>query len=73
MDNASAQDNALPVSNVSHANITGKVPQKITKRRGGKRKAVKLSSDQRRHVKQLTKSGQISPRAAASHGLAGKK
>jgi hypothetical protein len=62
---------ALPTSNTTHANITGKVPKTALRgrTRGGKRKAAKLSSDQRSHAKHLQKAGQISPKAAASHGL----
>jgi len=65
----------LPTSNATHANITGKVPKTALRgrSRGGKRKAARLSPDQRSHARHLQKAGQISPRAAASHGLAGKK
>lgn len=74
---ASGQSGALPVSssNQTHANITGKVPDAAKPHRGRMRKGkgVRLSSDQRSHVRQLTARGQISPRAAASHGLQGKK
>jgi hypothetical protein len=72
---SSGNTGALPTSNVTHANITGKVPDgakpKLLRNRKGK--AVRLSSDRKSHVRQLQARGQISPRAAASHGLAGKK
>lgn len=64
----------LPTSNVTHANITGKVVRvQVRPRRSGKGRRVKLSSDQRSHVKTLAKQGRISSRAATSHGLQGKK
>jgi len=68
-------DSELPDSNITHANITGKVPttSRRMRRRGGKAKRVKLSADQKSHVKSLERRGQISPRAAASHGLQGGK
>jgi hypothetical protein len=73
----SGQPGALPVSssNATRANITGKVPETAKPHRGRVRKgrAARLSSDQRSHVRQLTARGQISQRAAASHGLQGKK
>jgi hypothetical protein len=69
MDDASD----LPQSNVTHAGITGKVPKIRVRGSRGKRKAVKLSPDKRHHAKQLAKQGLISGRAAASHGLQGKK
>jgi len=70
MDEPSTYD--LPASNVTRAGITGKVPKAKTR---GRRtaKGRRLSSDQRSHARHLQKAGQISPRAAASHGLAGKK
>lgn len=72
MDDAPAHD--LPESNITHANITGKVVKtRVRGRRAGKGKTVRLSSDHKSHVKQLRARGQISPRAAASHGLGGKK
>jgi len=65
----------IPTSNTTHANITGKVPKTALRgRRMRKGKPAKLSADQRSHARHLQKAGQISPRAAASHGLAtGKK
>lgn len=72
MDDAPAHD--LPHSNITHANITGKVVKvRVRGRRAGKGKAVRLSPDRRSHVKQLQQRGQISARAATSHGLQGKK
>ncbi len=61
-------------SNMTRGNITGKVPLMPVKHRGRARggrkvKAAKLSSDQKKHVGQLKKSGLISDRAASQHGL----
>lgn len=66
-------DSPLPTSNVTRAGITGKVPKALKRVRAGKAKRVRLSSDKRRHVKQLSKQGLISSSAASSHGLQGKK
>jgi hypothetical protein len=66
----------LGASNVTRANITGKVPQSVKRpRRGGSRKAkpARLSGDHRKHAGALAKRGMISPQAAASHGLTGAK
>jgi len=66
--------NDMPPSNMTRANITGKVTQtEIHRGRRGKVKRVKLEQHQKSHVRQLQKRGQISPKAAASHGLQGKK
>jgi len=58
----------LPTSNVTRANITGKVPEWAKPKAGRGRKA-KLSADHRGHAKQLARRGMISPKAAASAGL----
>jgi hypothetical protein len=76
MEGTPAPSAPIPTSNTTHANITGKVPKTALRgrRSGGKRKPAKLSPDQRSHARHLQKAGQISPKAAASHGLAaGKK
>ena len=64
-------DTPLPQSNVTHANITGKVLRHaVGKMR--RRKGVKLSADKRHHVKGLMKRGAVSARAAVQSGLAAK-
>lgn len=62
----------LPASNVTRANITGKVPDAAKPHRGrsgrgGKR--ARLSGDKRKHASQLIKGGIISSTAAAKSGL----
>ncbi len=64
----------LPTSNVTHANITGKVPQTKIKRRNARKgrrnaKSVSLESHRKSHVNQLKKQAVISPSAATKHGL----
>ena len=64
----------LPTSNVTHANVTGKV-LRIHSRGGGNRrhKPVKMSADKKKHVKSLIRRGAISPRAAVQNGLQGRR
>jgi hypothetical protein len=63
----------IAVSNLTRANVTGKVitkAKRLMRRRG---KPVKMASHQRKHVHQMQSKGVISPSAAARHGLDGAK
>ena len=62
----------LPQSNVTHANITGKVLRHAIGKPPRRRKGVKLSADKRHHVRGLMKRGAISAKAAVQSGLAAK-
>jgi hypothetical protein len=56
-------------SNLTRANVRGKVPETQLPYHGRKRKAVKMSSGGKQHTKSLMKRGLISPKAASFHGL----
>jgi hypothetical protein len=64
--------NPASSSNLTRAGITGKVPDFAKPRghKGRKGKGVRMAGHRRAHAKQLMKAGAISPKAAASTGLA---
>jgi hypothetical protein len=60
--------NDIPQSNLTHCNISGKVPKRMISR-GAARKPVKMSALGKRHKKSLMKRGLISTSAASFSGL----
>lgn len=61
----------LGQSNVTRANITGKVPEwaKPKMGRGGKGKRARLPAHRRQHARQMQKAGLISATAAKANGI----